>query len=280
MKLFLPMTILLLAGCDMTNGTSGSVMPEAAPAGGNTSQTSQPGKPPAPPKSPAPPASPTAPPMNPAGIWDVNDRVNGNAVSEVALIANGTYFALAATDKFGCPSISGGAYSANVSAFSGSGVTALLNNCTEPNGGSGWTLSGYLTGVNLNLSFVDGGTLVPTLGATPDALYNEASSLARLTGNWNDGGNTLTVNADGTFFEQQASGCAVNGAYTILDPAHNLYGVSFEVSNCTSSLAGIPFAGLGYVDDSDPNAVHLLEDAKGPDPAGGVVLVFDNLTPL
>ena len=191
------------------------------------------------------------------------------------------YFALAATDQLGCADITGGNYTVNGSMFPGSGVTALLGSCTQLNGYFAWTLNGYLMGGNLNLSFDDGGMLVPTLGATPDPLYNEPSSLAKLAGNWDDNGNTLTVNPDGTFFEQQASGCVVNGTYTILDPAHNLYGVSFEFTNCTSSLVGIPFMGLGYLDDSNPNAWHFLEDAKGPDPAlgGAVVVVFDNITP-
>ena len=73
----------------------------------------------------------------------------------------------------------------------------------------------------------------------------------------------------------------VNGAYTILNPAHNLYGVAFEFSNCTSSLAGIPFTGLGYLDDSNPNTLHFLEDVSGPDAAegGAIMVVFDNITP-
>lgn len=161
-------------------------------------------------------------------------------------------------------------------------MTSLLDNCAEPNNYFAWTLNGYLMGGNLNLSFdEDGGAPIPTLGATPDPLYNEPSSLTKLAGNWDDNGNTLTVNPDGTFFELQASGCAVNGAYSILDPAHNLYGVSFEFSNCNSSLAGIPFMGLGYLDDSNPNAWHFLEDAKGPNPAlgGAIVVVFDNISP-
>ena len=72
----------------------------------------------------------------------------------------------------------------------------------------------------------------------------------------------------------------VNGAYTIIDPTHNLYGVSFEITNCSSSLAGIAFTGLGYLDDSNANAWHFLEDVSG-DPANGgaTVLAFDNITP-
>ena len=217
--------------------------------------------------------------MNPTGIWDITDTVNGKPVTEVALIADGKYFSLASADEFGCTDIRGGTYTINGSMFTGSGVA--IYNCKAPNGQGvlPYTFSGYLTGTDLNLSFDADGMLVPTLGATMDPLYNEPSSLAKLAGNWDDAGNTLTINPDGTFFEQQASGCVVNGAYTIIDPNHNLYRVSVEITNCSSNLADIPFTGLGYLDDSNPNAWHFLEDLSGPDPAlgGAINLAFDNI---
>ena len=236
-----------------------------------------------------PPVSGPVVPVNPAGIWDLNDTINGNPVSEVAMIADGKYYALASADQFGCADITGGTYTAAsgvyaATSFLGSGVTLLLNGCTAPVGQSGYvaySVNGSLTGAAVNLSFEVGGNLVPTLGATMDKLYNEASSLENLTGNWNDAGNTLTINADGTFFEQQGTGCVVNGAYSIIDATHNLYGVSLQVSNCTASIAGIPFTGLGYLDDSAANAPHFVQVLSGPDPAnpGSMVLISGNLTP-
>ncbi len=209
--------------------------------------------------------------------------INGNQVSEVALIANGKYYANATTDEFGCADLTGGTYTVDGSMFKGSGLAELMNNCMAPNGQGGYvpyTLSGYLLGTELNLSFDLGGALIPTLGATLNPLYNEASSLARLVGNWTDAGNTLTVNADGTFFEQQASGCVINGTYAIIDAMHNMYAVSFEITNCSSSTAGIAFSGLGYFDDSDPATSHFIEYLSGPDPANGgaTVLISDDLT--
>lgn len=228
-------------------------------------------------------------PVNPAGIWDMANTVNGRSVTEVALVAGGKYYALASADPFGCADITGGTYTIDSgvyagSAFTGSGTTLLLNSCVAPRGQSGYlpyTLNGYMLGVGLHLSFDVGRILVPTLGATMDKLYSEPSSLAKLAGNWDDAGNTLTIDADGTFFEQQGSGCVINGAYSIIDPTHNLYGVSFAITNCTDSNAGIAFSGLGYLDDSDPNAWHFLEVLSGPDPANGgsLVLVSVNITP-
>jgi len=284
MRALLPLlSLLLLAGCDggVTETSSGPSGPQSVSqtgggsSGAGGSSGGGPGS-----TSPAP----TGPTVNPSGIWDVTDTVNGNAVTEVALIAGGKYYALAGADQFGCADIAGGTYAIDGSMFKGSGLAMLMNNCNAPNGQGGYlpfTLNGYSTTAGIDLSFVVGGMLVPTLGATMDPLYNEPSSLAKLVGNWDDGGNTLTINPDGTFFEQQSSGCVVNGAYTIIDATHNLYGVSLEVTNCSSNIAGIAFDGLGYLDDKNPNAIHFLEDLSGPDAAnaGATVLVSDNITP-
>jgi hypothetical protein len=227
--------------------------------------------------------------VNPSGIWDITGTVSGKPINEVALIAGGKYYALASADQFGCADLMSGTYTADKGAFSGSGfmgggVALLLSSCTAPNGQGGYlpfTLTGSLGATALNLSFDVGGMLLPALGAALDKLYGEPSSLAKLAGNWDDGGNTLTINADGTFFEQQGSGCVINGAYTIIDATHNLYGVSFAISNCASSTAGIVFSGLGYLDDSKANAWHFIEVLSGPDPinTGSSVLVSADITP-
>jgi hypothetical protein len=287
-RALLPLSLLLLlSACDdgvtesssgpyglqstsQSGGSSGSGGSSTGSSGGGASAT--------------PPSTPAGPTVNPTGIWDIKDTVNGKPVTEVALIAGGNYFALASADQFGCEDITGGTYAIDGSTFKGSGALVLMNSCNAPNGQGGYlpyTLSGYMATAGLNLSFVVGAILVPTLGATMDPLYNEPSSLTKLAGNWNDAGNTLTINADGTFFEQQSSGCVVSGAYTIIDATHNLYGVSLQIANCSSSVAGIAFNGLGYLDDSNPNALQFFEDMSGADPAnaGGLVLLSDTITP-
>ena len=203
----------------------------------------------------------------------------------MALIADGMYFSLAAADQNGCSSLSGGTYTIDGQMFNGTGFTAMLSACTPPSGLNyySWTLSGYGTDGALNLTFTAGGSAVPTLGATPDPLYNlYTSSIATLVGNWDDAGNVLSVNADGTFFEQQGNGCTITGAYTVIDPAHNLYGVSFlfDAATCTNSIAGIQFTGLAYLTpNSSSGWYHLLEDASGVSASGALVVVYDGLTP-
>jgi hypothetical protein len=219
----------------------------------------------------------------------MTDMVNGQAVSEVVLVGGGYYYAVATADVFGCSDLTGGTYTVNHDIFTGSGVVFLTSpststTCVTPpatNGYLPYTLMGYLTnGTELNLSFSVGGVSLPTLGATVDPLYGEASSLTKLVGNWTDGANTLTVNTDGTFLEQQASGCVISGAFTLMDATHNLYGVSYSISNCTSSNAGIAFTGLAYVNDTNPTAVQLVEVVSGPNSANPAtpILLTDTIT--
>ena len=276
----LPFALLLLSGCSISVTSSGSYAPPSTTqsgggssnSGGSSGQSSS-------------SSSSQGATVNPTGIWDITDTVNGQAVSAVALIAGGNYYSFATADQFGCQDITGGTYAIDGSTFTGSGVIKLLNSCTAPNGQYllMYTLDGSMTGAELNLSFDVGGMLVPTLGATLDPLYNlYTSSLATLVGNWNDAGNALTVNADGTFFEQQGNGCTITGAYTIIDPAHNLYGVSFlfDAATCTNSIAGIQFTGLAYLTPNTSSGwYHLLEDASGVDASGALVVVADSITP-
>jgi hypothetical protein len=285
MRALLLLSIMLLAGCTVSE-QGGAPTVQATTQGGSDSSGS--GASSGGGGSTAPASGPVVP-VNPAGIWDLTGTISGNPVTAVALVADGKYYSLASADQFGCADITGGTYMAAsgvyaASGFVGSGVTLLLNSCSAPTGQTGYvayTLNGYLMGTSANLSFAVGGNLIPTLGATMDKLYSEPSSLGILTGNWNDAGNSLVINSDGTFFEQQGSGCVVSGAYTIIDATRNLYGVSLQVSNCTVGIAGIAFTGLGYLDDSDANARHFVQVLSGPDPAnaGAMVLLSGNLTP-
>jgi|SRR5579863_224107 len=272
----LPLSVMLLSACGMSAVSNSSYGPQSSiqsGGGGGGSGSGGGGG------SGQPPAGAA---VSPAGIWDITDKVNNQPISEVAMIATGQYYSAATTDQFNCADLSAGTYAVDGNSFTGSGVMQLMNSCNAPNGQNylPYTLvNGYLLNSGLNLIFDAGGTLVPTLGATLDPLYNEPSSLTKLAGNWDDAGNTMTLNPDGTFFEQQASGCVVNGAFSIIDATHNLYGVSLEITNCTSSSAGIAFTGLGYLNDSNPNAWHLLAELSGPNPAasGAAMLVSVDL---
>jgi hypothetical protein len=275
---FCSVAILLLSGCGVSEVSSGTgAAPSTQQSSGGTSS-----RPTGFPSPPGPQGQQPLPPtaaVNPAGIWDLQDTVNGNPLTEAVLIGNGMYLAQATADQLGCQDLTAGTYTIGGETFTGSGVSNLLAGCMTAGGQNyfSWNVTGWVTGTELDLEFATGTNIVPTLGATLDPLYGEASSLTRLAGTWNDGGNTMTVNTDGTFVELQTSGCALNGVYTILDATHNLYGVSFQLSGCTAPLDGIPFMGLAYVDDTDPTNLQIHEGASGPDAAdsSNTVVVFD-----
>lgn len=274
--LLLPLSVLLLSACGMSSTSSSSYTTQSSIHGGGGGGSGAGGGG----GSGQPPAGAA---VSPAGIWDITDKVSNQAISEVALLASGQYYSTATTDQFGCADLSTGTYTVDGNSFIGSGVMQLVSGCNAPNGQNYLTytlVDGYVLNAGLNLIFDAGGTLVPTLGATLDPLYNEPSSLASLAGNWNDAGNTMTINPDGTFFEQQASGCVVNGAFTIIDATHNLYAASLEISNCTSSTAGIAFSGLAYLNDSNANAWQLLAELSGPNPAaaGAPLVISEDFT--
>ena len=176
MRACLPLLIALLSGCG------------AAAVSTNAQQSMQQGHeaPPGPPSQPfAPPSAappPAAPPLteNVAGIWDVNDTVNGSAVSEVALMASGMYFSLAAADQIRLQQTSArGAHTAsNWSARSaGTGWTSEmlggLHAAERSEATTPWTLNVYGTNGALNLTFTAGSSAVPTseLRSTRSTIY-------------------------------------------------------------------------------------------------------------
>ena len=89
--------------------------------------------------------------------------------------------------------------------------------------------------------------------------YERASSLATITGMYDDGFVVTDIAADGTIFAQDAStGCITNGQVSIIDAAFNAYDFQFGYSNCTGEVAilnGSSFVGIGNLDDTFPSAL-------------------------
>lgn len=77
-----------------------------------------------------------------------------------------------------------------------------------------------------------------------DYLYEETSAVEFLAGVWT-GNPTLSVDQNGSFFGQDAQGCAWAGQFASIDPRFNMYDVIADVSNC--GIAG-NYRGLAYRD--------------------------------
>jgi hypothetical protein len=84
-------------------------------------------------------------------------------------------------------------------------------------------------------------------------VYENASSLATIAGNYQGSKTVLNITGDGTVFSQDpGTGCIVNGQVNIIDSAFNAYDLNFTYSNCTGTEAamnGTSFAGIVLIDD-------------------------------
>ena len=93
-------------------------------------------------------------------------------------------------------------------------------------------------------------------------IYERDSSLATITGMYDDGFVVTDIAADGTIFAQDAfTGCVTNGQVSIIDPAFNAYDFQFGYSNCTGPdefLNGSSFVGIGNLDDTFPPEVLVV----------------------
>ena len=101
------------------------------------------------------------------------------------------------------------------------------------------------TSINGNFSFSTGEA--GTISFTYDALYDRDSSLEKLTGQWNDEFGVMTVDPDGSFFEQDQFGCIYDGQASIIDVAYNAYRLAMTVSNCGADNGS--YEGLAVLSD-------------------------------
>jgi hypothetical protein len=83
-----------------------------------------------------------------------------------------------------------------------------------------------------------------------NSLYNTASSLATISGNYTDpsSGDVIAINSNGAItWQDPATGCVGNGTVSIIDATYNAYRVQFDYANCTGQAAvlnGVQFSGL------------------------------------
>jgi hypothetical protein len=86
------------------------------------------------------------------------------------------------------------------------------------------------------------------ISAAYDDLYERNSSLALVSGTWEDAsGNTYSIDAAGVMFGQDSSGCVYDGTVSIIDTNFDVYRISITVANC----AGVDgtYRGLGVIND-------------------------------
>ena len=86
-----------------------------------------------------------------------------------------------------------------------------------------------------------------TITMAYDPLYDRDSSLDKLSGSWDEGLGILTVDPNGSFFEQDQFGCIYNGQVSIIDAMFNAYRLTMTASNC--GLDNGDYDGIGVLAD-------------------------------
>jgi hypothetical protein len=231
---------------------------------------------------------PTATTQSVGGVWTSQYTVTsganaGDVINAQGIVSeNGQYFLYSKNANNGCAALGFGQLSVSGSTVSGDEDFAIVQystspgvttNCVYPDGstsGAG-TVDGTVT---QQQSLTVTGTGTTSLGtALPSdtttwsfsSLYLNPSSLATIAGNYSDGGPTLSIDANGMIFEQDANGCILNGQVSIINASYNAYGISVTFSNCTgtfASLNGVTAAGLAVLDTST-NPITIIGGLSG-----------------
>ena len=206
--------------------------------------------------APAVIAPPPPPPVNQAsgGIWYGTLRNDMNMVAEefVALTADDGSIRLISVDSdvqfHGTVSVTGTNMSGTVRAFADSGVNWLDGN---------HVVDASITAVISERNSING-TWENASGEFGgfeffyDVLYEKNADTGLLADVWtgyDDFGNpdvTFTINPNGSFSGQNATGCVSNGQFTVLNSAYNLYEIQSQIANC--AIAG-SYSGLAVLAD-------------------------------
>lgn len=207
-------------------------------------------------------SGPPPPPPNAAvnGIWGATyTNSAGNAADSIVLAtADGNYFSIGVDTVTKCQGVGFGTLASNANDLTLSGSVVLIP-CKFADGTGTATLSGSGTiqaATSISLSTL---TLKSSMGnsypadwlgqsMSLDALYNEASSFAKVAGTYNVPSGTgtvlgtITVAVNGTFtYGPDTNGCSASGSLSIIDAQHAIMGVTSDFTNCgglTTGMAG------------------------------------------
>jgi len=192
---------------------------------------------------------------SPGGIWRGTESTTGLQI--VGLIDESGEFHFIRSDNVqyvGTASVTGNSISANFEGFTQVG-TVFTDNSTHGTGSVSGTVQAR-SSISLSTQFkTDAGTSTNgSLNLTFDALYNRASSLATISGNFLSGADVVTVSSNGAVFLQDPNtSCVLNGTVSIIDAMYNAYKVQYSYANCTgqaSVLNGLQFSGMATLDNT------------------------------
>ncbi len=201
----------------------------------------------------------------PGGIWRGTESVSGQQVVGVVDEAGEFHFIRADNVQYtGTVSTSGTSFSASLEGFAPYGF-AFSDNSTHGTGKVSGNIQARAS-LDGNTQFTTdaGSTSTGTLTLKFDSLYNRASSLTTISGNFSNSadGTVVTVSADGAVFSQNPStGCVVNGTVSIINATYDVYRVQLSNSNCQgqyAALNGVQFTGLAVLDNTETPEVAIV----------------------
>jgi hypothetical protein len=193
----------------------------------------------------------------PGGIWRGTESVSGLQVTGLVDESGNFHFLRGDGVQYvGATTVSGQSLTANLEGFVPLGF-AFPDGSRHGTGSITATLQARKTITATTRFQTDSGSVSNgTLNLTFDTLYNRASSLTTLSGNFTNPANNVvvTVGSNGTLFSQDpASGCVLNGNVSVINASYNAYRVQYDYANCVgqaSALNGVQFSGLATLDNT------------------------------
>jgi hypothetical protein len=193
----------------------------------------------------------------PGGIWRGNDSVSGLQVTGLVDESGNFHFLRGdAVQYVGATVVTGTSLTANFDGFVPVGFL-FADGSHHGTGSITATIQARQTIAASTKFQTDlGASSTGTLNLTFDTLYNRASSLTTLSGNFINTANSavLTVGSNGALFSQDAtSGCVLNGTASVINATYNLYKVQFDYANCAGRAAvlnGVQLTGVATLDNT------------------------------
>jgi hypothetical protein len=217
------------------------------------------------------------------GIWRGTESVSGlGVVGIVNESGNFTFVRSDGVQYIGTATVSGTSVTANVE-----GIVPLGFTFADGSHHGTGTISGTIQArqaLDASTKFTTdlGNASTGTLNLTFDALYNLASSLNTISGNYTNTANNVvvTVGTNGSIFSQDStSGCVLNGTVSIINASYNAYNVTFDYASCTgqfSRLNGISFTGMAMLDNTaTPEQIVVAATGTASGTKYSVVLKFN-----
>lgn len=194
---------------------------------------------------------------SPGGIWRGTESVTGLEILGLITESGKFHFIRADGVQYvGTASTSGSSISANFEGFTPFGMS-WSDGSTHGTGSTSGTIQARSSITGTTQFRTDAGTATNGTGnLTFDALYDRASSLETLSGNFMDSttGVVVTVNSNGSAFAQNpATGCVMNRSVSIINASYNAYRVEFSYASChgqAAALNGVQFSGIATLDNT------------------------------